>query len=47
MCIRDRYNRIGLEASDKLLREYEAKLHEAWPILNKKWPGINAFDHTR
>ena len=41
------YNRIGLEASDKLLREYEAKLHEAWPILNKKWPGINAFDHTR
>ena len=34
------YNRIGLEASDKLLREYEKKLQEAWPILSKKWPGI-------
>ena len=34
------YNRIGLDASNKLLHEYEIKLQEAWPILTKKWPGI-------
>jgi len=34
------HNRVGLEASDRLLQEYELKLQEAWPIITKKWPGI-------
>ena len=34
------HNRIGLEASNRLLHEYERKLEKVWPILTKKWPGI-------